>query len=344
MSNKKKIFIISDFKDESPKSIRMQPRMWVKGLTRLGHDVQRFSYRNIMIQNSPLPSKRIARHFAKKKADKILFEQVKLYHPDIIFILGFKYFDEQTIKGLKHQQADAIFISREEDPFPDKYPQRAAIAKQTDILISTSAGRFLQTYKDAGIKKCAFIPNMCDPDIQYRYEVDDKWKTDIIFTGKAEHTRLDRNDERFNLVQRLSRRPNTRIYGSFGIPRVEGIEYFYAISGARIGLSINIANDVSLYHSDRFTNYISCGAFTLARRVPDTELLFKDGEHVRYFESADEFFELAEWYLKHEDERKKIAQAGMEHAHKEFNCTRIAKLLIDLIEKGSYNAAWKVIL
>lgn len=340
----KRIFVISDFKDESPKSIRMQPRMWVKGLTRLGHDVHRFSYRNIMIQNSPLPSKRIARYFAKKKADEILVEQVKRYHPDIVFILGFKYINDKTVSAIRDVSQNAVLVSREEDPFPDKYPYRTATAQQTDILISTSAGRFLQTYKDAGIKKCAFIPNMCDPDIQYRYEVDDKWKTDIIFTGKAEHTRLDRNDERFDLVQRLSRRPNTRIYGSFGIPRVEGVEYFYAISGAKIGLSINIANDVSLYHSDRFTNYISCGAFTLARRVPDTGLLFKDSEHVKYFESADEFFELADWYLKHDNEREKIAQAGMEHSHKEFNCTKIAGHMMDLIEKGDYQATWRYII
>ena len=339
----KRIYVISDFKDESPKSIRMQPRMWVKGLTRLGHDVQRFSYRNIMIQNSPLPSKRIARHFAKKKADEILVEQVKRYHPDIVFILGLKYINDKTVSAIRDVSQNVVLVSREEDPFPDKYPQRTAIAKQTDILISTSAGRFLQTYKDAGVKCCAFIPNMCDPDIQYRYNVQPEWKTDIIFTGKAKHTRLVRNDERFNLVQGLSRRPNTRIYGSFGTPRVEGIEYFYAISGAKIGLSINIANDVNLYHSDRFINYISCGTFTLARRVPDTDLLFEDGVHVKYFDTFDEFYELAEWFLKHDEEREKTAQAGMEHAHKEFNCERVAGFMLEIAEKGTYNAPYAVI-
>jgi len=49
---------------------------------------------------------------------------------------------------------------------------------------------------------------------------------------------------------------------------------------------------------------------------------------------------LAEWYLKHEDERKKIAQAGMEHAHKEFNCEKIAQDVLDLVEKGYYDAPW----
>jgi spore maturation protein CgeB len=344
MAKAKRILLIADFKDESPKSIRIPQRMWMKGLTRLGHDVQRFSYRNIMMQCSPLPSKRIARNFAKKKTDELLVNQIKRYHPDIIFILSMKYLDAETVISIRQIAPKAVFIGRDEDPFPDHNPARLAIAKQTDIVITTSAGRFLQTYKDAGVACCAFIPNVCDPDIQYKYDVEDKWKTDIIFTGKPEHTKLDRNNERYNLVEKLSQRNDARIYGAFGIPRVEGIDYFYAISGSRIGLSINIANDVRLYHSDRLINYISCGTLALAKRVPDTELLFEDSVHVKYFDTADEFFELADWYLQHEDERRKIALAGMEHAHKEFNCEKIAGYLLDLIETGTYDAPWAEIL
>jgi len=55
MPKAKRIFVIADFKDELAKSIRMQQRMWVKGFLRLGHDVQRFSYRNIMMQFNPFP-------------------------------------------------------------------------------------------------------------------------------------------------------------------------------------------------------------------------------------------------------------------------------------------------
>ncbi len=48
-----RVFVIADFKDESPKSIRISQRMWVKGLIRAGCDVQRFSYRNILTQFNP---------------------------------------------------------------------------------------------------------------------------------------------------------------------------------------------------------------------------------------------------------------------------------------------------
>ncbi len=344
MRKAKKIFVIADFKDESPKSIRTQQRMWIKGLLRAGCDVQRFGYRNIMMQCSPFPSKRIARHFAKKKTDQLLVKQIKQYHPDIVFVLSMKYLDAETVVMMRDEVPKAIFVSRDEDPFPDQNPARVAIARQTDIVINTSAGRFLRTYKDAGVPCCAFIPNLCDPDIQYKYDVEEKWKADIIFTGKPEHTKLDRNNERYELVKKLSQKPGVKIYGAFGVPRVEGIDYFYAISGAKIGLSINIANDVRLYHSDRFINYISCGAFTLAKRVPDTDLLFKAGVHIKYFDAADEFFELADWYLMHDEEREKIAKAGMQRAHKEFNCQKIAGHLLDLIETGTYDAPWAEIL
>jgi spore maturation protein CgeB len=318
--------------------------MWVKGLLRLGCDIQRFSYRNIMIQVSTFPSKKIALNFARKKTNRLLTEQIKRYHPDIVFVLSMKYLDYKTVIAMRQVAPNAVFIGRDEDPFPDRNPARIAVAKQLHIVTGTSAGSFLKTYKDAGVPCCAFIPNICDPDIQQAWDVDEKYRADVIFTGKPEHTKLDRNNQRYKLVKRLSSMPNARIYGAFGIPRVEGIDYFYAISGAKIALSINIENDVRLYHSDRFINYISCGTFTLARRVPDSDLLFADGEHVKYFDSNDEFFELLDWYLVHENERKRIAKAGMQRAYTEFNCTKVAQYLLELLETGKCSAPWNTVL
>ena len=351
MPKAKRIFVIADFNDESPRSIRIQPRMWIKGLLRLGCDVHRFSYRNVLTQFNPFSGKHFRRfmpRFARRTADDILSKQIKAYYPDIVVFLTMKYMTTQTVFAARNAAPDAIFIGRDEDPYPEKNPARLVIAKETDIVITTSGGRFLKTYKDAGVPRCAFIPNMCDPDIQYRYDVEEKWKTDIIFTGKAEHRRLGadagRNADRYMLLHKLSKMPNVKMYGCFGTPTVEGIETFYAISGAKVALSINIANDVRLYHSDRLVNCVSCGTFTLAKRIPDSDLLFKDGIHLRYFDTVDEFFELADWYLKHKEERERIARTGMERAHNEFNCTKIAQYMLDLIETGAYNAPWAEIL
>ena len=65
MSKAKRIFIVADFKDELPRSVHIQPKMWVKGLLRLGHDVQRFSYRNVMMQFNPLSGKQFRRFMTR---------------------------------------------------------------------------------------------------------------------------------------------------------------------------------------------------------------------------------------------------------------------------------------
>ena len=313
-------------------------------MLRLGYDVQRFSYRDVMLRSSFIPVKNFAVRFAKQKVDSLLIKQIKSYDPDIVLILGMKYLDANTITQIRQLPGKTIIIGRDEDPSPERNRGRLEIAQKSDMVIATGAGRFLEAYKDAGVPQCAFIPNMCDPDIQYRYQVDEKWKSDIIFTGKPEHTKLEKNNERFTLTQRLSRYPSARLFGFSGSPKIYGLDYFHAISGAKIGVSINIVNDVELYHSDRLINYVACGTFTLAKRVPKSELLFEDKKHLVYFDTIDEFFELADWYLKHDNEREKIAVCGMEHAHQEFNCMRIVDLFMKIVETGSCKAAWMQVL
>lgn len=255
-----------------------------------------------------------------------------------------KYITAETIHLLRQAAPDAVFIGRDNDPCPERNEDRLSIARLLDIITTTGADQFLKTYQKQGIPVCAFIPNPCDPDIQRAYPPSPQWQSDAIFTGKAEHKRLFRDDQRYELLERLSRYPNSKMYGCFGNDRVGGVETFYAISGAKVALSINIVNDERLYHSDRLVNCIACGTFTLSKRVPDSDLLFEDGKHVRYFENNKEFFELLDWYLQHDEEREKIARAGMEHAHREYNCSRMAQHVLDLIEKGSCDAPWNCVL
>ncbi len=348
MSRAKRIFLVADFKDEFVRSMHLQSRMMLKGLVALGHDVQRFSYRNIQTQFNPFSGRHFRRFmpkFAKRHANELMACQLKAYYPDIVFVFTMKYLDEETMETIRRAAPQAVIVGRDEDPFPERNHARLAIAKACDCVLNTSAGRFLQTYKDAGVKRCAFLPNLCDPDIQHHYNVDPKWKADIIFTGKHKHARLgDVNDQRYELVEKLHSMPNMRVYGAFDAPRVEGLDYFFALSGATITLSMNIINDVELYHSDRLINSLACGAFVLAKRIPKTQLLYEDPKHLRYFESNEEFFGMVDYYHQHGDERQAIARAGMEFVHEHYNPRVMAQHALDLIEKGSCDAPWNTVL
>jgi len=125
-----------------------------------------------------------------------------------------------------------------------------------------------------------------------------------------------------------------------GNPAIKGNDYLDAICGADIAISVNAFNHIRFYHSDRLIHYLACGAFTLAGKVPDSEMLFEDGRHICYFDSIEQCVELIERYEADADGRRKIAEQGMRRAHEMFNCTRLAGDIVQLVCQGNYDEPW----
>jgi len=340
MKKPKRIFIVADIKYKPIKTFVDQIPKLAKGFIRLGNDVRLFSYCNALAEASPLKGKTFSALFFKSRVDKLLADQIKNYKPDIVYVSFARVLDADTVKQMRQAAPNAVFVGGDGDPWPKLQKNRIETAKELDILTATNDGTFLQDYRDAGVPLCVFMPNMCDPDVDHRYKVTDEWKTDILWTGKTKHHADSSETLREEIVNKLAQQKNCTLYGCCGRPKIGGINYLYAISGAHIGVNINAVNSVRLYHSDRFTHYLACGTFVLAKRVPDTNLLFKDEQHLRYFDDVDEFFDLARWHLNHETERKKVADAGMKCAHEHFNCIKIAGHILNLVEKGTYSAPW----
>lgn len=344
MSWARRILIVGDFKLHLPESIRIERRHWIKGFVRAGCDVQTFSYRNIIHHYTPLHKRKYALWLGRKKTEDSLIQIACSYRPDIVMILNMRDISLDCLERLRAALKGTVFVGRDNDWHPAQNKERMKIALKMDIVLATNAGSWLQSYKMAGVPVCAFMPNPCDPDIQHPYEPDPALQTDILFVGRSEHTMNQTDPDRISILHRLSRMPNARLYGGLGQKRIEGLDAFRALSNTKIALSINADNTQRLCHSDRFTNAIACGAFTLAKYVPDSELLFEDRLEVRYFHESEEFFDLANWYLHHEQDRQRIAWAGMEKAHRQMNCTLMAQRVLQLIETGSYDAPWRFIL
>ena len=335
-----RICIVADIVYNPAKMYLNSMRKLAKGWIRLGHDVEIFSYRNAIFNLSPIRSKKFAYRFYKSKVDELLASRLKHYIPDIVLIGFPRIFDAESVECIRQAAPSAVLIGYEVDPWPKLQKNRIETAQKFDIIVATNDGEFLEDYRDAGVPHCIFLPNVCDPDTDHRYEVGPEWKTDILWTGTAKHHASTSGELREEIVTELSKRDNCKLYGCFGRPKVGGIDYLYAISGARIGINVNAYSSVRLCHSDRLTHYLSCGTFVLANNFSGSELLFKDGQHLRYFNDVKELFDFADWYLNHETERKKIADAGMQWIHEHFNCVKIAGYILELVERGTYSAPW----
>ena len=340
MTKAKRILIITDLSNKPAKMFSDQMPKLAKGFIRLGHDVRFFSYCDALSQISRFKSKNFTILFYKSRIDELLADQLKIYQPDIVFINFARALDADTIIRARRSAPNAVFVGSDGDPWPKLQKNRIETARKLDILTATNDDQWLQDYRDAGVRQCVFMPNICDPDIDHRYDVEEKWKTDILWIGKLHHHADKSETFREKLVLELAKRPNCTLYGCCGRPTIGGMDCLYAISGARIGININAYGPVKLCHSDRLTRFLAGGTFVMAKRFPDADLLYKDGQHLKYFDEIGEFLELSDWYLKHEDQRKKIADAGMERVHNEFNCRKIAQYYLDLIDTGAYSAPW----
>jgi len=340
MAKTERILFIYETGYDPEKIFQNQVPKLAKGLTRLGRDARVFNYTDVLSMISPCRNRKVRSLLYKVRVDKLLAEFIQTYEPDIIHTSFPRLFDSTTLQRVRQAAPNAVLIGSDGDPWPAQHVERIATARGLDILTATNDGEWLQEYRQAGVPACFFLPNTCDPDIDHRYEVSDRWKADILWIGKLGHRANQDEQLRKELVLELAKRADCTVYGCCGRPKIGGRDFLYAVSGARIGVSVNAYGPVKLAHSDRLTRFLAGGAFVLARRFPGCDRLYQDGQHLRYFDSIDEFFELAKWYLAHEDERQRIADAGMKWVHKQFSGTRVAQCVLDLVEKGRYAAPW----
>ena len=340
-----KILVLGDFRRDIPHYMISHARMFSKGFLRCGHDTMEWSYREEILAKSWLNSKKWALKQGKPKADEKLYELVGHYQPDVVFIIEYRLLKEDVVLKLKDMLPKSRFVFWYDDPYFGETDTRVNdVARHCEMFLAVMAGDALAHYKKDNNNSCAaFIPSPCDPDLHYPHEVADKWKSDMLFTGKLQHGSLNKYEQdkdRPALIKYFIDHKNMAMYGDMGYPGVWGKDYLDAIAGTKIGLNINVCNDVCMYHSNRMINYVSNGAFVLSARVPEGELLYEDKKHLVYFDSFDDCIEKADYYLSHDEERKAIATAGVEHAHREYNCSRLCQYILDLLETGSYSASW----
>jgi len=289
---------------------------------------------------SPFRGNRLSLKLYKHKADRMLAEQAVAYRPDVVLVTFAKGLDRRSVELLRERVPNAVYVGHDDDPWPKLIPGKLETVGCLDIILATNDSEWMTDYREAGVGLCAYLPPCCDPDIDRRYEVGDEWKTDLLWIGALEHKADTRYALRRELVLRLAQEENCQVYGCCGRRRIGGFDTLHAVSGARIAVNVNCCGGIRLGHSDRLTRFLAGGPLVFADRFPDCDRLYRDKEHLVYFEQVEEFFELSRWYLDHEDERKRIARAGMLHVHAEFNCSRIAGYLMDIIEKGGYSAPW----
>lgn len=185
------------------------------------------------------------------------------------------------------------------------YEWRLEKARRTDINFVCQR-QALEDFTRDGIKNVHFLPHAVEPGtlpgpnggrITCYANMPSLKKYDLCFVGHINsENRIAALDHMFKAI------PNfffgQRLFW-------QAAEKFCQ---SKIVFNISIKDDVNM----RTFEALSTKSFLLTSWVPGLDELFKDGVHLVTYKTLDEAVEKAKYYIAHDEEREKIAQAGFE--------------------------------
>jgi len=284
--------------------------------------------------------RKLARRYGQSRMNEILVEAAIKFKPDLIHLGKAELIYGLTIKRIK-EELDTCVIHFYGDFRWEPQPWVVDIGKYADCtLFYHKETALIKQYEELGVRNTGFWWYGTDPDIFYPRKQDKIYDITLMGNNYSAvewgecNPRLELVnaivEKGFNLHifgngwEYLSHSPNVHIH-----PFVDMEKFAEACSAAKITLGIIALNNIRMLASWRRPfNSMASGAFHLIHYVPGMEEVFENRKHLVWFDTVPEAIQLIEYYLAHDEERERIAEAGRQEvlAHHIWDI-RIAEIL-----------------
>jgi len=261
----------------------------------------------------------------------IIHKKIVSCNPDLVVIYS-KDLPLEVMKKIKGNYTSAIFYPDMSVPINKKLLQHAILS---DYLFITNKGQ-LAELKASSVKRPVFCMQGCDRDgHRITYTSKQKWSSDVAFIGRPS------TNYRIGLLQLIDKKYRLKAWGAmwkdYGLACLKKNIYLKEFSkicfASKIIIGCDFRHDIMCYFSNRTWIVLGCGGFLLTNYVPGLETIFTKGIHLEWYKSQEECVELIDFYLKHEDKRKKIAHAGHNFAHANRTYDVVMNEMISYIEE-----------
>jgi hypothetical protein len=308
------------------------------GFIRNNHEVYWFSDRDVARCSSFFGSRKTGVGASNRK----LLEVCRNFKPDVIALSSADVIHAETLAEARRILPNVAIFQYYIDPLFDASNFRNARSKAevVDYSFVTTAGPILS--KIAGSRsKVAFIPNPVDSSIDvHRCHAHTDQPHDVFFAGNI--SKWQHPDDLRGRAPELirDRLPEARcaIYGQGLGKSLYGADFMCALGQAKIGLNFSQRNldaksgpggELYLYSSDRAGLYQGNGLLVFSTRAFSlSELYGKDT--IVEVDTADEFVDALRYYLGNDTERQRVAKAGYELGHREFNERLVAQYMVEV--------------
>ena len=327
------------------------------GLIRNGHNVYFLSDRDLIYSLSQFATPGIygTKAHKAKHISCFFLDVCRHFKPDLIVCVHADFIAPQALLDARkilpdvrvaQFNVDIIFNAHNAKNIESKLPA-------VDATFITTAGQGLKKFARPG-KRVSYIPNIVDSSIEWpkAFERSDQ-RHDVFWALRALRGSVP-GDRRIEYPLYLEQNGvKIDYHGMNGKPLLYDARYFEAINNVKMGLNISqiwtrgvydkaADEDLYFYSSDRIAHYLGSGLLTFITRDHKLEELFAPDKEAVYFDSKEELLDKVRYYVKHDEERKRIAKAGWEKAHTHYNERLIAKYLVEATfgKKISENYLW----
>lgn len=234
--------------------------------------------------------------------DKILMD-VELYKPDAIILnSGGLCMRADLLNQLKERHITTVGISLSD---PDVYPYNGKKYAADFSLFYTNSKWSYETQYDKNKVNIHILPFGASLKHHY-YMPEIERKYDLIVVG---HARQDR----ISIVDNLKDVCNIGLYGQGwenGLGIVNGRQQVKAINSGKMYLSF--AHTMAGYDNVKVGLFeaMACRQFVITLYMEELEDYFEIGKEIVCYKTIKELKELVKYYLRHDDEREKIMNAG----------------------------------
>ncbi len=307
------------------------------GFVRNNHEVFWFSDRDMARCSNPLGS----RKFGVGASNRKLLDVCRNFQPDVIALSSADLIKADTLiearrllpnVAIFQYYIDALFI-------PSNVRDALSKAEVVDWTFATTAGPVLS--RIAGKRsKVAFVPNPVDASIDVHRCHEHSDQPYDVFTAGHMPSWVDPNDLRSRAYHLITEQlPDVRcaVYGHGPGKSLFGAAFMDALSQARIGLNFSQrtasakpgpGGELYLYSSDRIGLYLGNGLLTFSTRPFQLSELYSQDAIVEV-DGDDDFIDQLKHFVHNDTARKKVARAGYELAHREFNERLVSQYMIE---------------
>lgn len=301
------------------------------GLIRLGHHIYEFDDREVARSQSLFRS----RVGGTKRANRRFLEVCENFRPRVIFLGHADLISNETLSRCRGLIPDVKIAHWTVDAFytPRNFKRFETFSESVDALFATTGGSVLAGFKTTA-NRVAYIPNAIDKAIDcLQNDRKDHFEVDLLFCGSPDKGGPGKQTLRDSLLKQLACEPRLskvqfEVRGLMGKAGAYGDEYDQLLSRSKMALNLSKDNDAPVYSSSRIAQLLGNGILTFIPRSSRMDQLISDKEAV-FFDGYEDLLQKILYFHHHDDERKRIAEAGRVASHKRFSSERVAGFMLE---------------